>query len=281
MDVQEFNRRIMARIRGLMESHKLVERGEHVAVALSGGKDSVLTLHVLSDLREELDFELTAITVDEGIEGYRGEGVLAARENARIRRVELIEKSFRDEFNFELEDVLEGFRSPCIPCGVFRRWILNRTAREIGASKIATGHNMDDEVQSFIMSLARGDVRKFSKFGPKLQRIHPRMVPRIKPLWSTPEEDVRLWAELNDVKFHSAPCPYSSRSMRAGIRDFLNRIESDSPGVKEMIMKSLKVTFQPLAEDYGIGECSICGEPASGIKCKACEFLEIIGEADR
>lgn len=78
-------------------------------------------------------------------------------------------------------------------------------------------------------------MRKFPKFGPKLQRIHPAMVPRIKPLWSTPEEDVRLWAELNDVKFHSAPCPYSSRSMRARIRDFLNRIESESPAIKERI----------------------------------------------
>lgn len=270
----------MARIRGLVESHKLVEMGEHVAVALSGGKDSVLTLHALADLREELDFELTAITVDEGIEGYREEGVLAARENARIRGVELIEKSFRDEFNFELDDVLEGFRSPCIPCGVFRRWILNRTAREIGASKIATGHNMDDEVQSFIMSLARGDVRKFSKFGPKLQRIHPAMVPRIKPLWSTPERDVRLWAELNDVKFHSESCPYSSRSMRAGIRNFLNRIESENPAIKERIMKSFTVTFEPLVEDEGVGGCSVCGEPASGSKCKACEFLEIIEGAD-
>lgn len=276
MDVQEFNHRIMGRIRGLIEGHELIKPGEHIAVALSGGKDSVLTLHALSDLRSDLDFELTAITVDEGIGGYRSEGVMVARENAELLGVELIERSFRDEFNFELDSVTDRFSSPCIPCGVFRRWILNRTAREIGASKIATGHNMDDEIQSFIMSLARGDVRKFSKFGPELQRIHRAMVPRIKPLWSTPESEVRLWAVLNDVKVHLDSCPYSDLSMRSRIRDFLNHLESEEQGVKLRVMESLSRTFLPLSETEGLRECLRCGEPSSGDKCKACEFLELI-----
>ncbi|GAB4379413.1 TIGR00269 family protein [Methanothermobacter thermautotrophicus] len=276
MDLQEFNHRIMGRIRGLIEGHELIKPGEHIAVALSGGKDSVLTLHALSDLRNDLDFELTAITVDEGIGGYRSEGVMVARENAELLGVELIERSFRDEFNFELDGVTDRFSSPCIPCGVFRRWILNRTAREIGASKIATGHNMDDEIQSFIMSLARGDVRKFSKFGPELQRIHPAMVPRIKPLWSTPESEVRLWAVLNDVKVHLDSCPYSHLSMRSRIRDFLNHLESEKQGVKLRVMESLSRTFLPLSETEGLRECLRCGEPSSGDKCKACEFLELI-----
>jgi len=276
MDVQEFNQRIMGRIRGLIDGHELIKPGEHIAVALSGGKDSVLTLHALSDLRSDLDFELTAITVDEGIRGYRGEGVRVARENAELLGVELIERSFRGEFNFELDTVTDRFSSPCIPCGVFRRWILNRTAREIGASKIATGHNMDDETQSFIMSLARGDVRKFSKFGPELQRIHPAMVPRIKPLWSTPESEVRLWAVLNDVKIHLDSCPYSDLSMRSRIRDFLNHLESEEEDVKLRVMESLSRTFLPLSETGGLRECVRCGEPSSGDKCKACEFLELI-----
>jgi len=276
MDVQKFNQRIMGRIRVLIESHELIKPGEHIAVALSGGKDSVLTLHALSDLRNDLDFELTAVSVDEGIRGYRSEGVKAARENTELLGVELIERSFRDEFDFELDRVTDRFSSPCIPCGVFRRWILNRTAREIGASKIATGHNMDDEIQSFIMSLARGDVRKFSKFGPELQRIHPAMVPRIKPLWSTPERDVALWAVLNDVRVHLDSCPYSDLSMRSRIRDFLNHIESENQGLKLRVMESFSRTFLPLAETGGLSECIQCGEPSSRDKCKACEFLELI-----
>ena len=276
MDIQKFNQRIMGRIRGLIDDHELIQPGEHIAVALSGGKDSVLTQHALSDLRGDLDFELTAITVDEGIRGYRSEGVMVARENAELLGVELLERSFRDEFDFELDRVTDRFSSPCIPCGVFRRWILNRTAREIGATKIATGHNMDDEIQSFIMSLARGDVRKFSKFGPELQRIHPAMVPRIKPLWSTPERDVVFWAVLNDVKVHLDSCPYSDLSMRSRIRDFLTHLESENQGLKLRVMESFSKTFLPLSETEGLRECVRCGEPSSGEKCKACEFLELI-----
>ncbi len=277
MDPEEFNRRLTARIRDLIESFRLIDDDEHIAVALSGGKDSVLTLHVLADLREELEFELTAITVDEGISGYREHGLEAARKNARLKKVELIEKSFMDEFGFGLDDVADGFRSPCIPCGVFRRWILNRTAHELGASRIATGHNMDDEIQSFTMSLVRGDVRKFSKFGPSLQRIHPAMVPRIKPLWNTPEREVGIWAVMNQVPVHLEECPYSHLSMRSGIKGFLNRMESDNPGTKKRIMESFRRTFRQVEEHGRIRECIRCGEPSSADLCKACELLEDLG----
>jgi tRNA(Ile)-lysidine synthase TilS/MesJ len=125
---------------------------------------------------------LGAIGGDEGIEGYRQHGIDAAVKNANDLCVELIQKSFKDEEGFALDDIYNEFKSACIPCGVFRRNILNKTAYELHANKIATGHNLDDEIQSFLMSFARGDTIKFSKFGPELDMIHPKLVPRIKPL---------------------------------------------------------------------------------------------------
>jgi len=101
------------------------------------------------------------------------------------------------------------YQSACIPCGVFRRQLLNKISYELGADKVATGHNLDDEIQSFLMSFAKADFRRFSKFGPKLDRIHPKMVPRIKPLWKIPEKDVGIWAVMNKVDVHFAECPYS------------------------------------------------------------------------
>lgn len=120
-----------------------------IAVALSGGKDSVLTLYALKNYQNYLDFDLVAISVDEGIEGYRQHGIDAAIDNAEKLDIELIQKSFKTEEGFSLDDIYSGFKSACIPCGVFRRNILNKTAYELGADKIATGHNLDDEIQSF------------------------------------------------------------------------------------------------------------------------------------
>lgn len=273
IDKEDFNEKIFTRINCLISDYNLIKEGELIALALSGGKDSVLTLHALKRYQDILDFDLVAISVDEGIEGYRSHGVESAINNAKELGVELIQKSFKDEEGFDLDDIYENFKSACIPCGVFRRNILNKTAYEIKANKIATGHNLDDEIQSFLMSFARGDTIKFSKFGPELDVIHPKLIPRIKPLWNTPEKDVGMWAVLNDIDIHLEECPYSKLSLRAKIKGFLNDAEDQNPGVKNNIMKSFQkiLTFDNDINTH-LNECEICGEPTSSLICKSCEI---------
>ena len=153
LNKKEFNDKIFTRINNLIHDYNLINEHELIAVALSGGKDSVLTLHALKNYQNYLDFDLVAVSVDEGIEGYRQHGIDAAIDNAEKLDVKLVQKSFKIEEGFALDDIYSGFKSACIPCGVFRRNILNKTAYDLGADKIATGHNLDDEIQSFLMSL--------------------------------------------------------------------------------------------------------------------------------
>lgn len=273
---EKFNQGLTKRVKTLIKDYKLLEHGEKVAVALSGGKDSVLTLHLLHQFQEEFNLQLVAISIDEGIAGYREEGLEVARENAEKLDVKLVEKSFKDELGLTLDCAENLYKSSCIPCGVFRRYLLNKTAYQLGADKVATGHNLDDEIQSFLMSFARADFRRFSKFGPKLQQIHPQLVPRIKPLWKVPEKDVGIWAVLNEVPVHLAECPYAQRSLRAKIKGYLNNLEEDRPGTKIAIMESFEKTFQSKETTVKLVECEICGEPSSLNVCKACEMLEYI-----
>jgi len=276
MGKAEFNKKLREKVKKLIRDYNLIDEGELVAVALSGGKDSLLTLHILDDLREGFGFDMVAISINEGIKGYREEGLEAARYNAKLLGVDLVEKSFIEEFNFSLDEIYGMFKSPCIPCGVFRRHLLNKTARQLGADKIATGHNMDDEIQSFMMSLVRGDTRKFSKFGPKLEVIHPRLIPRIKPLWNTTENETEKWAVLNNIRVHLGDCPYARLSLRSKIKNFLNDIESERPGTKKLIMQSFIKTFKIEQEEVELFECEVCGEPASMKTCKACELIALI-----
>ena len=279
LDKDEFNEKIFKRINNLIRDYELIRQGELIAVALSGGKDSVLTLHALRNYQKFLDFDLVAISVDEGIEGYRQHGIDSAINNAESLGIELVQKSFKEEEGFALDDIYSDFKSACIPCGVFRRNILNRTAHELGAAKIATGHNLDDEIQSFLMSFARGDTIKFSKFGPELDQIHPKLVPRIKPLWNTPEKEVGMWAVINDIDIHLDECPYSHLSLRAKIKEFLNVSEDEYPGVKQNVMESFKkmLTFENDLKT-SLNECEVCGEPTSSNICKACELNELISQ---
>jgi len=278
---EEFNERLFSRIKKLIEDYKLVEKNDSIAIALSGGKDSVLTLHALSNYQKSgnFNFDLIAISVDEGIKGYREHGITSAVANVKKLDIELIQKSFKEELEFTLDDSCSHFKSACIPCGVFRRNILNRTAYSIGANKIATGHNLDDEIQSFLMSFARADTLKFSKFGPKLNQIHPKLIPRIKPLWNTTEKDVGTWAIMNNINIHLDECPYSNLSLRAKIKNFLNQIESKYPGSKLAIMESFKKSFNITPQVANLNECEKCGEPSSANLCKACEMLKIISNS--
>lgn len=271
---EKFNQSIIGRVKGVIDDYNLLEDGDKIAVALSGGKDSVLTLHILNEFKDEYNIQLLAISVDEGIEGYRGEGIETARINAAELGVKLVEKSFQDEYGYKLDKIVGGYKSSCIPCGVFRRHLLNKTAHELGVDKVATGHNLDDEIQSFLMSFARADFRRFSKFGPKLKQIHPLLIPRIKPLWKIPEKDMGKWAILNDVPVHFAECPYSHQSLRAKIKGYLNNLEEDNPGTKMAILKSFEKTFKSQKTPVKLFECGRCGEPSSLNICKACEMLE-------
>lgn len=271
---EKFNQRLIQRVKSVINDYRLLKEGEKIAIALSGGKDSVLTLHMLNNFREEYDLQLVAISIDEGIHGYREEGLKIARENSTKLGIELVERSFKKEFGFGLDRMESNYKSACIPCGVFRRYLLNKTAHQLDADKVATGHNLDDEIQSFLMSFARADFRRFSKFGPKLKQIHPQLIPRIKPLWKIPEKDVGTWAILNEMPVHFAECPYAHRSLRSKIKGYLNDLEGDHPGTKLAILESFEKTFQGQENVVKLIECERCGEPSSLNVCKACEMLE-------
>lgn len=273
---EKFNQSLIGRVRSVINEYDLFGDGKKIAIALSGGKDSVLTLHLLNEFKDKYNIELVAISIDEGIEGYRREGLQIARENTDKLGMDLVEKSFEDEFGSRLDQISGRYKSACIPCGVFRRYLINRTAYELGADKVATGHNLDDEIQSFLMSFARADFRRFSKFGPKLEQIHPLLIPRIKPLWKIPEKDVGTWAVLNEIPVHFAECPYAHLSLRGKIKNYLNQLEEDHPGSKIAIMKSFQKTFKNRETQIELVGCQRCGEPSSLDLCKTCEMLEEI-----
>lgn len=275
---ENFNKYLEKTVKKTIYDYDLLQKDEKIAIALSGGKDSILTLHMMDKFKDEFNLDLIAISIDEGISGYRNEGIEVARKNAEDLGIKLIEKSFLNEFNFKLDNIIGFYKSACIPCGVFRRYMLNKTAFEEGAVKIATGHNLDDEIQSFLMTFSRADFRRFSKFGPKLDAIHPKLIPRIKPLWNVLEKDVGTWAVLNNIKVHFAECPYSYTSARSKMKEYLNKMESKRKGTKLNILESFKNTFELEKKPVILYECEKCGEPSSSNVCKACEMRNEINK---
>ncbi len=226
---EAINEKVLKDIR----KYKLIDKGDKVLMALSGGKDSVVALHILNSLRERNIIDLLAVTIDEGIMGYREEGVKIAEANTQLLGIEHRVVSFKEYFGRTLDDMMTSggeTRHACTYCGVFRRWILNKVAQEEGATKIATGHNLDDETQSILMNYLEGNVNNLVRIGPKSESRNERFTMKIKPLREIPEKEVGLYAIASDLDVHLAGCPYAGDSFRREVGQFIKELSVDHPG---------------------------------------------------
>jgi len=272
---------IEKKVQHTISRYGLLKPNDRVALALSGGKDSVSLLHIMSRLEEQFPrSDIVAITIDEGIEGYRSEALEIAKENCDLLDVEHRIYPFKRLYGCSLDKIVKKARrcgKPfiCSYCGILRRKALNIAAREVEATKIATAHNLDDEVQSMIINILRGDIARMSRGEYDLNN-DKRLVPRIKPLCKIPEKEIALYAYLKNIRFQSLPCNYLETSLRNDVRRFLNMLEDKHSGMKFTIYRSFeKILSQLNYSDKRVrGWCKICGEPTTRKICMACQTLK-------
>ncbi len=262
-----------------------VGRNETIAVAVSGGKDSTALLLLLNKIfGKRTDIRLFSITIDEGIPGYRDESLGIAKDLCKRLGMEHHIFSFRKEFGMPLSKKVKKIRKkeeggPCTYCGVGRRYLLNRKSRELGATRLALGMNLDDEIQGILMNYMRGDLIRLSRMGGHVVK-DSLFVPRIKPFREIPEKEIGLYAFLNGLKIQEDECPLLE-GPRFRVRDFLNELESESPGTKFSIIKSYDKLLPLLrkgmkTKGFKVDKCTKCKEPTSGQKvCKTCELWNI------
>jgi uncharacterized protein (TIGR00269 family) len=229
---------------------------------------------------------LSAITVDEGIKGYRDEALKIATGHCKKLGVEHHVVSFRELFGFTFDRMVKRFRdsdevklTPCAYCGVLRRKALNVAAREIGADKLATAHTLDDETQTILLNIFHGDVLRIAKEKPVTDEVHPKLVPRVKPFCEIPERETALYAYVKGIRFQSNPCPYASEALRNDARRMLNMMEEKHPGIKYVVFKSIdkiRPALKEAANKEGLSECIECGEPTTDRVCRTCQLLKSI-----
>lgn len=272
-----------------IKKNKLVTKGDKVLVGLSGGKDSVALLNILNILKKRNIIELEAVTIDEGIGGYRQEGVRIAKDVAKSLGVKHHVVSFDDKYNFTIDKIMqlekdnpEG-QNACTYCGVFRRQIFNQISREVNATKIATGHNLDDETQSILMNYLEGNIHNMVRIGYKTESRDDRFTPKIKPLREIPEKEIGLYVLECGFEVHFDGCPYAHESFRMEIGDFLRQANLKHPTIMYSTLNTFEKIKPTIKKEYlksdikaPNGTCKRCGEPASQDICKSCKFLEKI-----
>ncbi len=253
---------------------EMIRPGDRIGVALSGGKDSVTVLSLVNRVVKPMNIPLVAITIDEGIAGYRPESLKKAETICRKLGVRHMIYSYKKEFGRSLDDQLRlhGTASSCTFCGTARRSLLNKAARDLSLTKLCTGHNADDEAQSALMNMLRGDLVRASRENTTAP-AGEKFVVRIKPLKAVPEREIALYALLKGFDVSFDECPYAT-GLRFEVRDFLNSLETRHPGMKFSLLESVE-KLRPALKQFNqtpLRDCSICGEPTSGDVCKTCEL---------
>jgi len=271
---------IEKRVRKTIRNNDLIKNDDRILVALSGGKDSSSVLLLLKNIfQKNPKMKIEAITIDPGIEETQ-EGIKKASDFCRKLGIKRHLFSFSEEFGVSLEEVVESNENLgyCEICGVFRRYLINKKAREMGFDKVVTGHNLDDEAQSILMNVMKGDMMRLARVGPKpMISGNPKFVPRIKPLINVPEKEIVLFARINEIKHYKKQCPFRRyNNLRGETIKYLNALEKSSPGLKHSLLNSalrLKPHIEKEFEKTEIKLCEKCKEPTSRKICKTCKVL--------
>lgn len=260
----------------------MLKKGELIAVGVSGGKDSLTTLHILNEIvKEQRTTKIIAIAIDEGIHDYRSKTLKNAIDYCKKNKIKLYIYKFEDEFGYSLDKIVKKLKlNPCSVCGVFRRYLLNQKAKKLKVDKLAVGHNLDDEAQSIIMNYFKSSNEMSARLGPVTGiKTEKGFIQRIKPLYFLTEKEVMTYAFLKGLSEELNECPYATQSFRNDVKDMLNKFNSKYPATKYSVITSFLDVLPLLKEKYKnskIKYCKYCGEPASNDVCQACEYVNLL-----
>ncbi len=273
------------RVRKTIRKNKLVLPGEKIVIGVSGGKDSMISLYLLKKICPQN--EIIALMIDEGIHGYRNKAIDIAKKQCDSWNISYKIVSYEKEFGHSMDKIMKHLHqnknlgSSCSFCGVFRRRLLNKFAKNLNADKLATGHNLDDEAQSIVMNVFDNDVKKFSRLGPIVGENQKNFIPRIKPLYEIPEKEIVAFASFKNIQHYSDECcPYSWQAKRNNYRNMLNDFEKTYPGTKHSVQKFLlsireKMIPQNLTQK-DLMNCIKCGSHSNSEICPVCQKIDLI-----
>lgn len=284
-----FHEDVRARVLDQVNRYSMVLPGDGVLIGLSGGKDSFVLLNILSEVCSPS--KIVGLMIEEGIHDYNRDEVFEYIESiCRDRGVECIRTSLKKELNYSVDDYMryqlsiesDYIASACTYCGIARRRVLNSYARMLGLNKVATGHNLDDEVQTYVINILRGDFMRLVQLHP-LSSVHStKLVKRVKPLRSVYEYETTMLAYIMGYRFQETECPYISLrpTLRVRIREMLISLEVWRPGIQLEFLKFIDTLLEDAVENrvfksIELPYCRLCGEPTSPNRelCKFCELI--------
>jgi uncharacterized protein (TIGR00269 family) len=269
---------IESKIKETFKKWKFGNKKEKIVVALSGGKDSTVTAYVL----KKLGYNIEGFHIDLKIGSYSEKCLEAVRKLCNDLKIKLHLYDIKQEMGSSMCYLRSGIQSRskgeiknCAICGVIKKWIINKQVREINADKIATGHNLDDEVQTFLMNIFKGSPQLSANSGPITRNVSDKkFIPRIKPLYYIPEEKVREFAKKNNLPVVYEKCPCALDSYRIQVRSFVDKLSDKD---KWNVINNFEKLFDRIqkTKEGEVTYCEVCNEPSRNKLCKKCSLMQL------
>ena len=208
------HQKLLSYVRRAVDDYKMIEENDKIAIGLSGGKDSISLLLALSDLRKfyPKKFDICAITVSLGFDG------------SDFTPMEELCKKIDVDYHVidtQIGEIIFDARkesNPCSLCAKMRKGALNNKADELGCNKIALGHNRDDIIETFMMSLMFE--ARISTFQP-VSFLEKKKLFSIRPLMDVPESDIKGYIRKNNLPIIKNPCPANGNTKRQEMKDLI------------------------------------------------------------
>ncbi|MBU4226418.1 MAG: TIGR00269 family protein [Chloroflexi bacterium] len=265
-----------------IKKYRMFGRDEKILVAVSGGKDSLSLWDILHRLGYTADGLYICLGIDEGI-AYSSESQRLTEKFAAGRGLKLhvvdVEKEYGETIPELAARTHRGQEKPCSVCGLVKRHVMNRIARDFGYDVLATGHNLDDEAAVLFGNTLTWSGEYLLRQAPVLPGT-PGLARKVKPLCRLYEREMAAYAFLRGIEYIYDECPFAEGSTSIYYKELLNRLENDRPGAKltfylsflEARKKGLFVEQTEIQQE--LHPCEKCGQPTSapGL-CAFCRLL--------
>ena len=240
---KKFHKQLFCPFARACKTYKLIEDGDHIAVCISGGKDSMLMAKLFQEIQRhrQMEFELTFLVMDPG---YNKENRALIESNAEALGIPI---TIFESTIFDTVDTIE--KSPCYLCARMRRGYLYSKAKELGCNKIALGHHYDDVIETILMGMLHG--AQIQTMMPKLHSTNFEGMELIRPLYLVRESDICAWRDYNELHFLQCACHFTdtcttchedgtTSSKRLETKRLIAELKKTNPFVESNIFRSVE-----------------------------------------